>query len=93
MMELLERPGYGSEMSSDSHCPQCGSHRLHHASVQRPPDITYHKCPVPTCGASVGIYVDRHGTICITGRCEHVACLVSLNGQIQPEFSIATNSG
>lgn len=84
MLAILERPGYGSETLTDAHCPHCGAHEQHHATVQVPPS-TVSKCPV--CGASVRLSVDRNGALCVAGQCAHMQRITSIDGQMIAEFA------
>ena len=83
MLALLERPGYGSEMTADSHCPHCGSHRQHHATVEEARGIVEQTCP--TCGSKTAVWFDKHGTPTYRG-CGHVLRPVSIGGVLQLEF-------
>ena len=84
MLELLTRPGYGSELVIDGHCPHCGAHEQYHAQVEQPADAVEQVCPF--CDARTAVWLDKHNTATYRA-CKHFRQVVALDGRLQLEFT------
>lgn len=80
LLNILEQPGFASEMMKDGRCPTCRTER----TSSLPAGISEYKCQI--CGRTSLLYVDQYKTLTSQENCRHARVVTDGAGKNIIEF-------